>query len=379
MGAHPMTLMDPWFLEVGVALTLLLLLGLRSHARRRRRLADFIGGQRAVGRLSRSDLSGVRIERMFLLGIGGLALAVAAAEPHWSGSADLEPPVKSVVLAIDVSASMQAADVQPTRLAQAVEVAGELLDALQDHRVGLLLFSGTGYAIAPPTHDHVALRFFLEGVSPTIASAYDPGSLLSVGIEDGVALLERGASPLAEAGFSVVGGSTAVEREGEQLIVLISDGESGENEEVVSRAVQMAVGAGIGIHAVGVGTERSVGMIMPAGAYQIGGPVVDATGAEGTSRIEEEPLRRVATAAGGRYTNAGSGAGLRALRAELGETGSIQAQDVAEVPPWWAGYDLPFVLGVGALLLIVLESLLDVIVPASWFAFARKSASRKSA
>jgi Ca-activated chloride channel family protein len=370
-----MTLMDPWFLEVGVALTLLLMLGLRSHDGRRRRLADFIGGQRAVYRLSRSDLSRVRIERMLLLGVGGLALAVAAAEPHWSGSAELEPPVKSVVLAIDVSASMQAPDVQPTRLAQAVEVASDLLDALQDHRLGLLLFAGTGYAVAPPTNDHEALRFFLEGTTPTIASAYDPGSLLSVGIEEAVALLEREASPLVGAGFSTVGaGSAADEREGERLIVVISDGESAENEEVVSRAVQMAVGAGIGIHAVGVGTDQGTGMIMPPGAYQVGGPVVDASGEAGTSRIEEASLRVIAEGAGGRYTNAGSGAGLRALRAELEETGSIQAQNLVEAPPWWAGYDLPFVLGVGALVLILLESLLDVILPGSWYAALRKRA-----
>ena len=241
MGACPVTLLDPWFLQVGVGLTALVLLGLRSHAGRRRRLADFLGGQRTVDRLSRSDLYRLRIERALLLGIGGLALATAAAEPRWLGSPELRPPVKRVILAIDVSASMQAADVAPTRLALAVEVAGELLDALEDHRVGLLLFAGTGYPLAPPTHDHKALRFLLEGVTPTIASAYDPGSLLSVGIEEGVALLERQALVTVETGGPAVGaGQPAQEPVGERLIVLIADGETGENEEGVSRAVETA-------------------------------------------------------------------------------------------------------------------------------------------
>ena len=275
MGAGPVTFLDPWFLQVGVGLTALVLVGLWSHAGRRRRLADFIGGRRAVHRLSRSDLYRLRVERALLLGIGGLALGAAAAEPHWSGSPEL-PPVKSVILGIDVSASMQAADVTPTRLARAVEVAGDLLDALEDHRVGLMLFAGTGYSIAPPTHDHQALRFLLEGVTPTIASAYDPGSLLSAGIEEGVSLLERQV-PLA---VDTVGPAVrTVAQEGERLIVLITDGEAGETDEDVSRVVEVAVEAGIGIHTIGVGTEQGAGMIIPASAYQFGGPVLDVTGA----------------------------------------------------------------------------------------------------
>ena len=382
MGAGPVTFLDPWFLQVGVALTALVLVGLWSHAGRRRRLADFIGGRRAVGRLSRSDLYRLRVERALLLGIGGLALAAAAARPHWSGSPDLRP-VKRVILAIDVSASMQAADVAPTRLARAVELAGELLDALEDHRVGLLLFAGTGYSIAPATHDHQALRFFLEGVTPTIASAYDPGSLLSAGIEEGVSLLERQVPLAVEMDGLAVGavGSDPVahEPEGERLIVLVTDGETGENDEDVSRAVEMALEAGIGIHTIGVGTERGAGMIIPAGLYQFGGPVLDVTGAPSTSRLREPPLRDLAAASGGRYANASSGAQLRALTGELLASGPISEQNADDEVPGLARYDLPFLLGVGALLLILIESLLDMTLPERWSSRMRELAWGKSA
>ena len=379
MGAGPVTFLDPWFLQVGVALTALVLVGLWSHAGRRRRLADFIGGRRAVGRLSRSDLYRLRVERALLLGIGGLALAAAAARPHWSGSLDLRP-VKRVILAIDVSASMQAADVAPTRLARAVELAGELLDALEDHRVGLLLFAGTGYSIAPATHDHQALRFFLEGVTPTIASAYDPGSLLSAGIEEGVSLLERQVPLAVEMDGPAVGSDpVAHEPEGERLIVLVTDGETGENDEDVSRAVEMALEAGIGIHTIGVGTERGAGMIIPAGLYQFGGPVLDVTGAPSTSRLREPPLRDLAAAGGGRYANASSGAQLRALTGELLASGPISEQNADDEVPGWARYDLPFLLGVGALLLILSESLLDMTLPERWSSRMRELAWGKSA
>lgn len=379
MGAGPVTFLDPWFLQIGVGLSALVLVGLRSHAGRRRRLADFLGGRRAVHRLSRSNLYRLRVERALLLGMGGLALAAAAAEPHWSGSPEL-PPVKSVILAIDVSASMQATDVAPTRLARAVEVAGELLDALEDHRVGLLLFAGTGYPIAPPTRDHQALRFLLEGVTPTIASAWDPGSLLSAGIEEGVALLERQTLLTVEPdGPAVDADPVAQEREGERLIVLLTDGEAGENDEDVSRAVEAAVEAGIGIHTIGVGTEQGAGMIIPTNAYQFGGPVLDATGAPSTSRLREPPLRALAAAGGGRYANAGSGAQLRALTGDLQTSESISERNPDEETPGWARYDLPFLLGLGALVLILIESLLDVTLPERWSSRIREWAWEKSA
>ena len=369
---------DPWFLQVGAALTGLALIGLWSHAGRRRRLGDFIGGRRAVHRLSRSNLYRLRVERVLLLGIGGLALAAAAAEPHWSGSPEL-PPVKSVILAIDVSASMQAADVAPTRLARAVEVAGELLEALEDHRVGLILFAGTGYPIAPPTHDHKALRALLEGVTPTIASAYDPGSLLSVGIEEAFSLLERRVPLAVPTDGSAVGADRVARgREGERLIVLLTDGETGEDDEDVSRAVERAIAGGIGIHTIGVGSQQGTGMIMPSNGYQFGGPVLDATGAPSTSRLREPTLRDVATDGGGRYANATSGTQLRALMGEIQASGIIAEQNQDDDVPGWARYDLPFLLGLGALVLILLESLLDMTLPERWSSRMREFAWGKS-
>lgn len=370
MGARPVTLLDSWFLQVGAGLTILVLLGLWSHSGRRRRLGEFLGGQRAVDRLSRSNLYRLRIERALLLGIGGLALATAAAEPRWAESPEPGLPVKRVILAIDVSASMQAADVAPTRLARAVEVARELLDALEDHRVGLLLFSGTGYPLAPPTHDHGALRFYLDGVTPTIASALDPGTLLSIGIEEGVALLERQALVTVD---TVVGvGQPSREPVGERLIVLISDGETGENEEGVSRAVASAREAGIGIHTIGVGTAQGAGMIMPAGTYQLGGPVVDASGARSTTRLREPLLREVAATGGGQYANANNEGELRVLRADLQRLGLIP-EPSADVPAR-ERYDLAFLLGLGALVLLLAESLLDMTLPRHWSWRARKPA-----
>lgn len=332
-----MTFSSTAFLPVGLVLALLVVFALWRHARRRRQLALFLGGSRAVQRLSRSDLYRLRLERMLLLVLATLAVAGAAAEPRWQ-EAEQVARVRSVVIAIDVSASMQAPDVAPTRLARAVEVAGELVETLGSDRVGLLLFAGNAYPLASPTPQHAALRYFLSGVTPTMASAHDPGTLMSVGIRQAAALW-----------------TTEPEPGEERSIVLISDGEVGEDEGAIVAEALAAAGRGIRISAVGVGTAEGSGMVMPTAAYQLGGPVLDESGAPAISRVNEALLQSVVRAGGGRYVHVADDGALADFQ------DSLRLSEA--VGPWWARYDLAFVLILVALGGLLIESLLDVRLP----------------
>jgi Ca-activated chloride channel family protein len=339
-------------LWLGVPLIALVLVGVWSHGTRRRKLATFLGGRPALVRLARTDLSDLRLGRAFLLGLAGACLAVAAADPHWvAPPPPEEPPVDRVVLAIDVSASMQATDVQPTRLARAVEVAGQLLGSLEGQEVGLMLFAGTAYPIAPPTLDHVALAFLLSGVAPTMASAYDPGTLLSVAVTEAVAMLEA------------VDSTSAAARVGRKRLVLIGDGDGDEIAAALADAVAAAVAAGVDIHTVGVGTEGGGPMSLPAGTYQLGGPVTNAAGQRAVSRMREPVLRDLAAGAGGRYAHADDEGDLEAVVDALTAPAPVVETATEDGPPPWARYDLPFTLGVLALILILMESLLDASLP----------------
>lgn len=394
---------DESLLAVGAALTALVLVGLWAHQRRRRLLAEFLGGRTAMRRLSRLDLYRRGVRRAVLLGTAGVALAVAAAEPRWEDAPPPPPPpLKQAMIAIDVSASMQAEDAVPTRLAQAVAAADSVLTALDGHEVGLLVFAGKAYPLAPPTLDHQALRFLMSGLVPRLASAQDPGTLLSVAIDESLALLNRqpsetpgeaaprgDAAGIAEAaatsartGASGVGADGDADSapapsraDGGRLIVLVSDGDTREAEGDLQAAVARAAEADVGLFTIGIGTEAGAGMTMPAGTYQLGGPVVDAGGRPGTSRLREPVLTQVAAAGGGTYAHATAQADVQAMRVALANTGPAPAPVVDESTPMWARYDLPFLLGALALALVFLESLVGMSLPVLRFLRAREAAS----
>ena len=351
-----MTFGNPAFLWLGVGVVLLAAVGQWSHARRRRLLAEFLGGRRAVTRLSGSDLYRLPLERVLLLSAAAMALAMSAAEPVWRTEADRAPmDSRSVVLALDISASMQATDAEPTRLGQAVQVALDLMETLEGDRVGLLLFAGASYELAPITGDHRPVRYFLGGVEPSVVSLVDRGTLMSAAIQNATELLGRPPDDAAEA----------------RSIILISDGDAGESD-----AAALALGAaraakeqGIVVHTIGVGTSGGAGIVLPE-EYLLGGRVLDASGAPLVSRLREQVLGDVAEAGGGTYAHADG--------VELGDllgSGEGSAQQAGpEAPPFWSRYDLPLLLTLGALFCLLVESLLDVRIPAPRRAGVRRIA-----
>jgi hypothetical protein len=117
------------------------------------------------------------------------------------------------------------------------------------------------------------------------------------------------------------------------------------------------------VYTVGVGADAATGMIMPAGTYQLGGPVVDQRGVPGTSRLREPLLRSIATDGGGAYAHSGSAADLESMRRALADVGPAPEPVVDRSVPVWARYDLPFLLGAFALALVLLESMLGMRLP----------------
>jgi Ca-activated chloride channel family protein len=117
-----------------------------------------------------------------LLGLAGLAAALALAGPR-GGRAQVtsETRALSVVFAVDISRSMLAEDVAPSRLQRATREVRRLVQDLSGDRLGLIAFAGRSYILTPLTVDGGAVTLFLDGLDPGLASqgGTDLGSVLA--------------------------------------------------------------------------------------------------------------------------------------------------------------------------------------------------------
>ena len=195
-----------------------------------------------------------------------------------------------LVIALDLSRSMDARDTRPDRLGAAKREALSLLDAFQGSGIGIVAFAGRAQVIAPLSTDQEGLASLLETASTRDMDR--PGTDLGAALSLAGRLLHRpGERPRA--------------------VVLFSDGENLEGDPV--GALESVRGAGARLYTVGVGTPEG-GTI----------PVVDTTGAvRGVKRdeqggviytkLDEGALRELSRRGGGRYERA-DGTGRAALR-----------------------------------------------------------------
>ncbi|MCF3651753.1 vWA domain-containing protein [Synoicihabitans lomoniglobus] len=230
----------------------------------------------------------------------GLGLMVAALAKPRLGSRNqtVFDPASDVVVAMDLSRSMLATDVRPSRLEHARLLGVGMLDRLVGVRVALVPFAGTAFVQLPLSLDYQILIETLDTLEP---------DNFPRGGTDFSAMLREGMDALGE----------GESRNGRYLIV-ISDGETSDAQwrEVLPQLVER----GIQIIAVGVGT--TTGAVIPAAD---GGVIVDASGAEVFSRYSPTVLEALAEATGGRYLTANTYVALADVLAELSSHAPMRA------------------------------------------------------
>jgi Ca-activated chloride channel family protein len=225
-------------------------------------------------------------------------LAVAAARPQvGSREAPLERRGVDLVIVLDVSESMEADDVAPSRRERAQQEIGALLDRLRGDRVGLVLVAGSAFLRSPVSSDLGVIKQMVAS-APRERLLLQAGTALAGGIDIAVEALS---------------GSEAATR----LILVVSDGEDHQGRAL--EAARSASRKGLLVYAAGVGSERggTISQVDPmTGATR---PKVDpATGAPLITRLDEALLRRLAAAGGGRYVALeGSGSPLAGLAGDL--------------------------------------------------------------
>jgi Ca-activated chloride channel homolog len=234
------------------------------------------------------------------LRLGALALLLLALARPQLGSQEvgLHQSGRDLLVVLDLSRSMNAADNGATRLSLAKQTVQDLLAASPHNRVGLIVFGGSAFLQLPLTTNYAAVQRYLAAASSDDLG--DPGTSLPNALQAAAAAFEHE----GERGY--------------QSVLLLSDGESGSGD--IGPAVSRLAGAHIPVFAIGIGSGQ--GTPVPADSSEaperwhrdhIGRIVV--------SRLEEGDLRRVARETGGSYQRWSPGVG-RVIALDLAQMSS---------------------------------------------------------
>jgi Ca-activated chloride channel homolog len=274
---------DVWLWAL-VLVPLLAVLHLAASARRRKSLAA-IGDPALVEKLTANvSLAARRWKTSLALGAVAL-LALALARPQFGTRVEtVVSRGQDIVVAVDLSQSMLAEDVVPSRLERARLSILRLIQRLDGDRIGLVAFAADAFVQSPLTIDYSAAGMFLDAMHPDLISVQgtDLGAALRVSLD----ALEKGGR---EAG----------------VVLIVTDGEDHEEdfESQLARAAEM----GVRVHVVGVGTTEGVPIPVFDPQGRRTGFLRDEEGAVVTTRLGDQTLRTVAERTGARYVRAGAG------------------------------------------------------------------------
>jgi Ca-activated chloride channel family protein len=218
-----------------------------------------------------------------------------------------------VVIALDVSKSMLATDLQPSRLERAKQFINKLMTAMPDDRIGLVLFAGKAYMQMPLTTDHSAAQMYVSSAGPDAVP--QQGTVISDALK-----MSANAFNTADRRFKAV--------------VLISDGED-HDEEAIKTAKELA-DQGMMINTVGIGSPEGSTIIDPA----TGTNKKDETGNDVITRLNEEELKAIAASTNGVYVRLqGSDEAVNVVKKNLSQIESRAFGDVSlmnfKTYYWW--------------------------------------------
>ncbi len=201
----------------------------------------------------------------------GFALATLV-EPD--GSQKIMRRGIDMMIALDVSKSMLAQDIKPSRLDRAKQLISKLIDSSPDDKIGLVIFAGRAYLQMPMTIDHEAAKMYLSTASP------DDVATQGTVISDALKMCETAFDPKEKT---------------YKTIILVSDGEDHDDDAI---AVAKELGReGIPVNTVGIGSPQGAVIMDPeTGQYK-----KDDKGNTVITKLNEDELRNIAKSSGGLY------------------------------------------------------------------------------
>ena len=296
---------QPQFLFIGLILVPAIGIFLLWAKSRQRKALDRLGNKALIDRLSANINWTGRRWRVGLWLLALTLLMVALARPQWGSEVrEIEQEGLQVMVALDVSQSMLAEDIKPTRLDRAKLEIADLTERLDGDEIGLVLFSGASFIQVPLTTDYLTALNYLESAAPGVISR--PGTVIGDAIKT------------AMAGFDE-------ELNNQKVLIVMTDGEDHETDPLAM--AQEAADAGVLIYTIGFGTPEGEPVPETDQFGAVIGYKRDQNGEVVLSRLDEGTLQGIAQTANGKYYRATADG--RELDSLLGEIDNLQRAQLA--------------------------------------------------
>lgn len=215
--------------------------------------------------------------KMVLLGVTLGALILALVNPKFGTRIEtVKRQGVDIVFAIDVSKSMLAEDIAPSRMGKAKQLASQIINNLASDRIGIVGYAGSAFPMLPITTDYSMAKMYIQDMHTDMVSSM--GTALSQAIE--------------------VGSNYFDDPNTSKVMILISDGE--DHGDGISNAVAMAKEKGIKIITIGVGTPEG-GQIPIKQNGRIAGYKKDVDGSTVITKLNDETLKEIAQKTGGTF------------------------------------------------------------------------------
>lgn len=225
----------------------------------------------------------------FLIRLVVLALIIVVlARPQQSNSWETSQSEGiDIVIALDISGSMLAQDLQPNRFEAAKKVAAEFISDREQDKIGLVTFAGESFTQAPLTIDHGVLLNLLHGVR---LGMIEDGTAIGLGLANAVNRLQNSDAK-------------------SKVVILLTDGSNNRGQIAPLTAAELARDRGIRVYTIGVGTRgMAPSPVMTPFGERIMNVQVD---------IDEKTLKEIASLTGGQYFRAVDNNSLRQVYSEI--------------------------------------------------------------
>jgi Ca-activated chloride channel family protein len=269
----------PDFLYLLLLVPAIILLWVINRFRRKKALKRF-GDIEIIMKLMPEASVERAVVKIFILSLAVVFMTILLARPQFGSKVEeVKRKGVEVIIALDVSNSMLAEDIQPNRLERAKQAISRLVESLSNDKIGLIVFAGDAYTQIPVTTDYISAKMFLSTISPDIVPKQ--GTAIGSAIDLGMRSFSPG-------------------KDKSRAIIIITDGEN-HGDDPVAKAKEAAA-EGIVIYTVGIGSSEGV----PIQATIDGRRdfIKDQHGNTVISRLDENILKEIALAAGGKYVRA---------------------------------------------------------------------------